>query len=114
MVFRPGQSGNPGGKREAKVVTDALWLAAKRADHEGKTALNRMAEKIMAKAIEGDQWACTFITERLEGKIPQPVAGSMEVGPSQLFLEIIKAISDGRVPEGVTIEAEQSADLTPS
>jgi hypothetical protein len=109
MVFRPGQSGNPGGRREAKAITNALWLASKRVDTEGRTALNRMAEKIMAKAVEGEAWACQFVTERLEGKVAQPVSSNLQVGPSSLFLEIIKAISDGRVPEDLTIDADSPA-----
>jgi hypothetical protein len=106
MVFRPGQSGNPGGKREAKAITDALWLAAKRNDTDGKTALNRMAEKIMGKAVDGDAWACTFVAERLEGKVPQPVAGSVQFGSSVMFVEIIKAISAGNIPQGLTIDTD--------
>ncbi len=112
MVFKPGHSGNPYGDATIRVVTDALRLASKRKDKRGKAAINRMAEKIMRAAIKGEPWACHFVADRLEGKVPQPVQSEVTFGPSQMFLEIIRAISQGRVPEGLVIDAERSDLVT--
>lgn len=102
MTFKPGQSGNPGGRATEQMVTSALRTAALRKDRKGRTAVQRMSEKVMKEAVKGTAWAVGFVTERLDGKVAQQVDAT--IGPSAMFLEIIRAVSQKRIPEGLTID----------
>jgi len=82
MPFVKGKSGNPEGRRlEQKRSWDAvLRRAALRNDAE---ALNKVAEALIAKGIEGDVPAIREIGDRLDGKVPQAITGP-EGGPLQV------------------------------
>lgn len=74
------------GPKGDKLISDALRVAmlrdSKVADQDGK-ALSRvyaMAEKIAEKAENGDEWAASFVTDRLEGKPKQAVEHAGEDG----------------------------------
>jgi hypothetical protein len=97
MPWVKGQSGNPYGKTPDKVVTDAIRVAAMRRDRNGKKAVRRMADKIMSEAVKGKAWACHFVADRLDGRVPQVVEGkaNVEVGPSMAMLELLRAIGRG-------------------
>lgn len=64
MAFKPGQSGNPGGRTAEKLISDALRLAVRR--DQGR--LNRIAERVASMAEDGDRWAISFLADRLEGR----------------------------------------------
>lgn len=75
MAFVKGQSGNPGGKT-AKPWADALRMALKQFESptvQQGTALRAIAEKCIAKAIEGDKDSITELANRLDGKPHQSV-----------------------------------------
>jgi hypothetical protein len=80
-----GQSGNPGGRPKTKAFHDALTmeLATFGEDHR---ALRAIAHSMINKAISGDVGAAMFIADRLDGKVPQPVGGSDELGPTRLHI----------------------------
>jgi hypothetical protein len=61
----------------------------------------------MREAINGRQWAVQFVAERLDGKVPQPVeqSGSIEFGPTQVMLQYLRAMGQGRF-EGEEIDVE--------
>lgn len=74
MAFQKGVSGNPGGKRREKIITDALMVELKHA-HDGEYRLPRgatnaqaIAHKLVEKAVAGDSFAIKEITDRVEGK----------------------------------------------
>jgi uncharacterized protein DUF5681 len=95
MPWMKGQSGNPYGKTPDKVVTDAIRVAAMRRDRNGKAAVRRMAEKIMSEAVKGKAWACHFVADRLDGRVPVEGKANVEIGPSMAMVELLRAIGRG-------------------
>lgn len=78
MVFKPGASGNPGGRHKSKLWLEALNMAlkAKGTDSTGTAKLLRdIADKVVDMAVEGDLGAITEIANRLDGKPVQAVSG---------------------------------------
>jgi hypothetical protein len=75
--WKPGQSGNPGGRPKTRQVRDALQ---KLVNEQG---LEPAVKAIYAKATEGDVAAFREIADRLDGKVPQAVVGDDEHPPIQ-------------------------------
>lgn len=77
MVFKPGQSGNPGGSTKRRLLTDALvsrllWPADEKPHKdELRTTAQVIVEHLVQKALQGDVRAITEIYERVEGKATQ-------------------------------------------
>ena len=56
--WKPGQSGNPGGRPCEKVFTDSLRLVGNETDAvSGKRKMRRLAEKVYELALQGESWA---------------------------------------------------------
>lgn len=92
MPFQKGQSGNPGGRTKDKPFTDALRLAVNSAAKRGdKKKLRLLAEKLVARALEGDVTALKEVADRLDGKVPQGIHGPSEVDPVHLLVEYVQA-----------------------
>jgi len=70
--WKPGQSGNPKGAPKGIRLTDLLRSTVEANDFEIGKALIRVAEK---QALKGDHKFWTSIIERLDGKVPDRVAG---------------------------------------
>lgn len=96
MPFLKGQSGNPGGKTGQKIIADQLRKEAMRSARGKPNNLERMCAKVWREAVNGRPWAVQFITERLDGKVPQPVDGQVGIGPTETFIEILREISSGK------------------
>jgi hypothetical protein len=76
MAFKKGISGNPGGRSGEKIFTDALRLELNRVDPQDKDKrkkINRLAEKLVSCALDGEGWAFNMIADRLEGKAAQQI-----------------------------------------
>ena len=56
--FKPGQSGNPGGRPKSRALTDAL---------EQTIDKHELGEKLWALALKGDMQAIKYIYDRIEG-----------------------------------------------
>ena len=95
-IFKPGQSGNPTGRTSAHQLTRALIQAFEKDDGTLAEGLIRMAFK---HAIAGKFSFFKEIYDRLEGKVPDRIAG-----PDG---EAIKAYF-GITPEEVCKRQEQS------
>lgn len=67
----------PGGGKADKIITDALKAVAR----QDPSRVKKLAEKWWELAQEGDSRAYISLTERLEGKTPQPVVGGGEDEP---------------------------------
>ncbi len=81
MVFRPGQSGNPGGRSKLeKPWTDALKaeLAKISPDDTGKRSrkMAQMAAAAVKAALAGDVRAMKEIGDRVEGRAPESMVHS--------------------------------------
>lgn len=82
MAGKKGASGPPLGSRNA--ARPRIWSdAIRRAILQGKK-LDKLAERLIAAAEEGDMVALKEIGDRVEGKVTQTVAG--EDGPIQLVV----------------------------
>jgi len=81
MAFKKGISGNPGGRSGEKIFTDALRLELNRVDSQDKDKrkkINRLAEKLVECALDGEGWAFNMIADRLEGKPVQVVDATVD------------------------------------
>jgi len=79
--FRPGVSGNPGGRPAGRVSIAATLraLAAEEAPRtseapEGETWADRIARMILARAAEGDLRAAALALDRIDGRGGEPPA----------------------------------------
>lgn len=101
MPFQPGHKINAGGNR-AKPFRDALKLAI--ADADGPKALRKIAQALINEASGGNVMAIKEFADRLDGKVPQPVAGDDE-NPLTLIHRIESILVDPANPSGESIPA---------
>ena len=73
--WKPGESGNPGGRPKTKPLTEELQRLLKQEapKGEGRTWAALIAEALLTKAREGDVRAITELANRVEGKSLQAV-----------------------------------------
>lgn len=73
--WKPGQSGNPGGRPKSKPLTDELlrFLEQEAPKGKGQTWASLIAEALVKKARRGDVRAITELANRIEGKPRQAV-----------------------------------------
>lgn len=93
MPFKAGQSGNPGGRPKSnKVLTQHLIAALNEIDGETKATRARMiVNALIDRAIGGDVAAAKEAFDRIEGKVPQAIAGDPE-NPITHIHEIVRKI----------------------
>ena len=87
MVFKPGQSGNPGGRRRDKIATQELIIALNERDGDANK-LRKVIDALIAKAKEGDVAAINAIMDRVEGKVAQDIG--LTVSSHEEALEHLK------------------------
>lgn len=78
MAFAKGKSGNPGGKRQEKLLSDELRRVLSdidKTDGSDRKRLHRVVEKLVEKAEEGEIQAIREVFDRLEGKPAQAIVG---------------------------------------
>lgn len=80
MPFEAGKSGNPGGRsKREKFITQQLIAELREIDPQTEaTRLRKVIQGIVTKAEEGDVAAFNAICDRVEGKVPQVIAGDAE------------------------------------
>jgi hypothetical protein len=77
--FKPGQSGNPGGRPKMKPITDAyraILASENPEEFQPKTGAERIAFEVYQQAKTGRLRHAKEITDRVEGRVTQPVAGA--------------------------------------
>lgn len=90
--FKPGQSGNPGGRPKTKPFRDALRRLLEAAGDDTEK-LDKLALALYGKALEGDVPAAREIGDRLDGKVTQPIGGDDDA-PLQHIHRIESVIVD--------------------
>ena len=97
MTFQPGQSGNPTGRPQEKILTEALKLEAAQVIRSGKykgmKKLRVAARRVVDRAVDGDLAAFNVLMDRFEGKPMQANETRLELGASELFLEVLRAMN---------------------
>jgi hypothetical protein len=79
--WKPGESGNPGGRPRTKLITAELerMLEQEAPTADGKTWAAVIAEALLKKARQGDVRAITELANRIEGKARQTVDLELDV-----------------------------------
>lgn len=84
--FKPGQSGNPGGRPKSKLITRAYQEILERVDEKsGKTFAEIIAEVVVLAAKDKNLPAVKEITDRTEGRPNQPVELSGVTGVDMMI-----------------------------
>lgn len=78
--WKPGQSGNPGGRPKTKPFKEALQRVIERLGGPDEAAA-----ALFARAITGDVAAFKECADRLDGKVPTPVGGTDDLPPIKGF-----------------------------
>ena len=66
--FKPGKSGNPGGRPKSKLNQLLAKHLGLKANDSGEKWEMLLVKRVIALAVTGDKWALEFIWDRLEGK----------------------------------------------
>src|SRR5882762_11457371 len=106
MPFQPGHKINAGGNR-AKPFRDALKLEIAQAD--GPRELRKIARALIKEAGSGNVMAIKEFADRLDGKVPQPVAGDDE-NPLTLIHRIESIIVDTTNSDRESVQAAVTGD----
>jgi hypothetical protein len=116
MPFQPGNSGHPEGQRRARQFAEALRMEIAAAGDDLK-ALRRVARALLDEAYGGNINAIAMIADRLDGKVPQPVGGSKELGPQRLHIswgEPTLEVTDRRAAVAMTTNTAGDLLVLPS
>lgn len=106
MVWQPGQSGNPGGKRKTKTIAAEIARQFGMLDEKsGQTHLALCVKAMIVEAQGGSVTAFVALSDRLEGKPAQQQPESEEgndrmLEAFQTLIAGIKGISQGGTVEG--------------
>ena len=87
--FRPGQSGNPGGRAKGRSLSALLRTQLDADDGEGRTKGDRLAETLVNLALAGNLRAIELVIDRVDGKAPP--AGNHDNGDALAFREFLHA-----------------------
>lgn len=76
-------------KRWQKAIERAL---ARASNSDVDAGLDKAADKLVAAAAEGDQWALKELGDRIDGKAVQPIAGDDDSPPLTLkgVIELVR------------------------
>lgn len=81
--FKPGQSGNPGGRPKSKLLSEAykkiLETEIKSGKHKGKTFAEVIAQKMAEEATKGKVQPAAEMADRVEGKPRQAYEVKMSI-----------------------------------
>jgi len=82
--WKPGQSGNPGGRPKAGILSQAYHQFLEELDPKRRRTLaEAIAKAIIAKAMRGDVKAASELADRTEGKPQQSLAINATVNSVQ-------------------------------
>lgn len=73
VPWKPGQSGNPGGRPRRKPISDAYTAILEAQDAKGVTGAQMIALAMFQQALKGNVQAVREITDRVEGALRQSV-----------------------------------------
>jgi hypothetical protein len=78
------KSNNPGGGKPDKIIRDALLGAIRQSPQK----LKKGAENLIDRFEQGELEVVKFVTERVDGKAIQPIAGAEGEPPINLALQV--------------------------
>ena len=96
MPFQPGNQEAKKGVK-AKLWRDAINRAIKRREADDPQAMEKLADKLLAKVAEGDVAAMKEFGDRVDGRVPQGLIGGDGDDPDiKVIHEIRRNIVDPR------------------
>src|ERR1019366_2058430 len=105
MPFKPGKSGNPGGRSGEKLWREALRKAAHDIDPASKKrCLEVAAEQLVKAAVEGDVNALKELGDRLDGKSTQQIDANFN------FLDTLNVDEYRAIVAALSSDEDKSAD----
>jgi hypothetical protein len=93
--FQPGQSGNPGGRPKKKPITELYERIL--SDPENIAAIEKSVVAALRKGNMAMVLLLREITERLEGKVMQPIEAEISVNLADVIAEARKRAAGGIV-----------------
>ena len=104
-MWAPGQSGNPNGARKPRIIAQQLISSLNEAAAgTDKTKLRLLVDRLIERAIvDGDVAAIREIVDRVDGKVPQAIEGSLE---APLTIELIRRV----IVDGSRVLIDATAD----
>jgi hypothetical protein len=73
--FKPGQSGNPGGRPKGSVSIEAELRRRLDNGEEGEKIVKGLVTQALRRALEGDYKFFNMILERVDGRVADRLAG---------------------------------------
>jgi len=92
--WKPGQSGNPGGRPKRDSITSALLQQLEQQNTDSETIADSIAAVLVKRALSGDVRAIREIADRTEGKPRQQIKVEAEVMDSGDRLDLSKVSDD--------------------
>lgn len=77
--FKPGQSGNPGGRPRKYMISEAAVAALAEEMKDGRTKAEAVVQAIIAKALRGDVRAFEALRDTSEGRPKQAYEVKMSI-----------------------------------
>jgi Family of unknown function (DUF5681) len=102
--FKPGQSGNPGGRPKSRIITEAYnreLVKPANDNSKPRTKLEQVAQAQVKRALKGDTRAAKEITDRVEGTAVQSVqiSGQTDITAGRSTEEMEFFLEHGDWPE---------------
>ena len=105
MPFAKGQSGNPTGRPQADIVSEAMRIEAHAVVKQrvGRrfvttTRLRAICTKVLKEAIKGEPWAVNVAFDRMVGRPMQPIMSDNHttVEAGAVFVELLRELNEQR------------------
>ena len=99
-----------GHERRGRPIADELRRQLFAND---RAKLKLLVLKLTQLALAGEAWAAQLVLDRIDGKVPQPIGGSDELGPTKLQIEWKFSDPNGlpAQPEPAALAAEPGVQL---
>ena len=103
-------TGKNGSDSKGRPLADLLRMELFKND---RAKLRMLVSGVIERAMNGEPWAAQLVFDRIDGKVPQPVGGSDELGPQKLQIEWkLSAVNELPAPQNIgALAAETSLQL---
>lgn len=95
--FKPGQSGNPGGRPKGTSITAELRSLLQQ-EHSGKAIATLVAERLLKEALGGRHNHIQILLDRTEGSVQQQLRVQAGTAPGITAAQVLQVVIQA-VPE---------------
>ena len=93
MAWKPGETGNANGAKRPRIIAQQITSALNEAFDESRTKLRKVVDALIDKAMDGDVASINAIMDRVDGKVPQAVEGTLEHEFGDPLLALLQTIA---------------------